>query len=123
MPRPTRPLPSISTASTPLRARCAATIVPENPPPTIATGFDRSDFIVGPCVRVRCAGFALHHVVVQSDDGPTCGLREPARYNRMNDACRACADQLGADLDCSRTVACPCHPKGMRVCREEVSGS
>src|SRR5437763_5704481 len=100
----------------PRRASCAARIVPENPPPTIATGACRSDFIIGPILRVRRAGLARLYMVVDSGHGPPGGFREPAGHRGMDNRGTAGADQLGADLDRPRTVRRPAHAErsGMR---------
>src|ERR671912_2317598 len=122
MPRPARPLPSIRTASTPLRASCAATIVPEKPPPMTATGRRRSDFIVRPFVRILRARLALHHDVMKAQNGAAGGLSEPYRYNGVNDAGCARADQLGPDLHGPGTMARPAHSQRARMVGEDVPG-
>src|SRR5215207_1426409 len=122
MPRPARPLPSMRTASTPLRASCAETIVPEKPPPMTATGRRRSDFIVRPFVRIFRARFALHHDVVEPQDGAAGGLGEPCGYNGVDDTGCARADQLGADLHSTGTMAGPAHSERTRMVGEDVPG-
>src|SRR5687768_5900679 len=122
MPLPALQPPSMRIVSMPLRASWAATIVPENPPPTIATGFCRSDFIVGPFLGVARATVALLHHAVKPDDCSSGGLREPGRYSRMDDAGGAGANQLGPDPDRASAMTNPSHPEGTRVVGEDVSG-
>src|SRR6185369_7370998 len=120
MPCPARPLPSISTELTPRRASWAARIVPDAPPPTIATGTTRSDFVVRPGLRICSAGFALDHVIVHPLDRLARGLGEPRRNRRMDDAGGARADQLGADLDRADAVTRPAHAQRARVFKEHA---
>src|SRR5256885_4331671 len=104
----------------PRRASWAAMIVPEKPPPTIATGACRSDFIVRPVLRVGGARFARLDVVVDASHGFSAGLGEPARHDRMDQDRAARADQLGADLDGSGAMAGPSHPKRARMVNEQT---
>src|SRR6476661_4198197 len=105
-----RPLPSIRTDAIPRRASCAARIVPENPPPMIATG-TRSDFIVRPILRVLRARLAALDVVVDSGHGLAGGLGEQARHRGMDDCGTAGAAQLRADLYCAGAMPRPSHPE------------
>src|SRR5512132_2208468 len=105
----------------PLRARCAATMVPENPPPTIATGRCRSDVIVRPLLRVLRPHAPLLDVVAEVDNLPACRFGEPARYNRVNQACTPYSQQLEADLGRSGAMLSPRHPERSWMVREEVS--
>src|SRR5438093_12937867 len=105
MPRPTRPLPSIRTDRMPRRASCAARITPENRPPAIATGTRRSDFIIGPTLRVRRTGLARLDMVVDAGHGSSARFGEPSRNDGVDEHCQARTDQLAADLDRAETVA------------------
>src|SRR4051812_46444302 len=104
----------------PRRASWAAIMVPEKPPPMIATGTRPSDFIVGPVLRIGGAGFALGHVVVHVGDGLARGLGEPARHDRMDHAGKARADQLAADLHRADAVRGPAHAERARVLDEHA---
>src|SRR3954447_14247772 len=86
-------------------------MVPEKPPPTIATGTSRSDFIIGPVLRVRRAGFARLDVVVDAGHRLARALREPTRHHRVDDRRAASADQLRADPHRTAGVTCPAHPE------------
>src|SRR5690349_3934404 len=77
----------------------------------IATGPSRSDFIIGPVLRVGRAGFALVHMVVHAGHGLARGLGEPAADRGMNQARATRADELGPDLDGACSVARPAHAK------------
>src|SRR5438270_9080004 len=83
-PLPILPLPSMSTLGTPRRASCAARIVPEAPPPTIATG-SRSDFVVRPILRVSGARLAPHHMLVHAGNHLAGSLREEAGNDRVDE--------------------------------------
>ena len=80
----------------PRRASCAARIVPEKPPPTIATGIpvrfhSRANSPGLP--RPLCAS----HMVIHAGDGLAGGLGEQRGDHGVDDAGEARADQLGAD--------------------------
>src|SRR5690349_3047091 len=113
-----RPLPSISAEPIPRRANCAARMVPENPPPTIATG-TRSDLIIGPCVWIGGARLAALDVVVDVADGPARRVREPAGHRGMDHRRAARTDQLGADLDRADAMARPGHAQRVRMFDEQ----
>src|SRR5688572_14317077 len=109
MPRPARPNPSKRPTLNPLRTRCAAAIVPEKPPPTIATSTRLSDLIVGPGRRVGGAGLALGHMLVKIDDGPPGGLGKQARHHGMDQARHAGADHARANAQRANPMARPAH--------------
>src|SRR5438874_12627924 len=98
----------------PRRASCAARIVPENPPPMMAT----SDFIVGPIARVSGAGFPLRHMIVHVSNGFAGGLGEPRGNNRMDQAGRARADKASTDRDRADAMPQPAHAERTRVLKE-----
>src|SRR6185369_4610081 len=104
----------------PRRASWAARIVPEKPPPMIATGTRRSDFIVGPHVRVFGAGFAGLDVVVDARHRAARGLGEPARHGGMDDGRAARADQLRADLERTCPMTRPRHAERARMLEEQA---
>src|SRR3954468_7429216 len=93
-------------------------MVPEKPPPMIATG-TRSDFIIGPALRVRGIRFPRLDVIVNAGDGLACRLGKPSRDRGMDQGGATRADQLGADLDRARTVARPAHPERTRMLDEQ----
>src|SRR5437763_3198058 len=93
----------------PRRASCAARIVPENPPPTIATGACRSDFIIGPILRVRRTGLTCLNVVVDAGHGPARRFGEPAWNRGVDDGGAARTDQFGTDLHRPRAMRRPAH--------------
>src|SRR5215218_592481 len=101
-------------------ASCAARIVPEAPPPTMATGTCRSDFVVRPCLRIHGAGFALDHVVVHPLDGLARRLREQGRHGRVDEARRPSPDELGPDLHGTDAVPRPGHSKRPRMLDEKT---
>jgi hypothetical protein len=93
----------------------AATIVPENPPPTIATGIRRS--VIGAlCVEIL-------DVVVNSNDGVRCGFAEYSRDSGMDQCSAAGADQLESDFHCAGSVASPAHPERPWMFEEQVIDS
>src|SRR4051794_3010908 len=102
----------------PLRASCAASIVPENPPPIIATG-TRSDFIIRPILRVRSARLSRVDVVVDPGHGLARGLGEAAGDHRMDHARETRTDQLRANFSCAGAMPCPGHSKRARVLDEQ----
>src|SRR4029079_16769619 len=104
-----RPLPSISSERIPRRASCAARIVPDAPPPIIATVVERSDFVVRPVLRLGRARFALRHMIVHSGNRLAGGLGEQARHDGVNDARTASADQPRANRDRYDAMARPAH--------------
>src|SRR5689334_15470217 len=104
----------------PFRARFAATIVPEKPPPTMATGL--SDFVVRPVLRVLRARFALRHMVVHVGNRLAGGLGEHTRHHCVNDAGAARADEPRANRDSANAVSCPAHPKGAWMFQEHAVG-
>src|SRR6478672_12806462 len=121
MPRPIRPLPSMSMVRIPRFASCAARIVPEAPPPTIATGM-RSDLVVRPRLRICGAGLSLVHMIVHAGNRlPGC-LGEQARHYRMNDAGDARTDQLDANRNSANAMSHPAHSKRARMLREQAVG-
>src|SRR5436190_1914597 len=113
------PSKSIRTEAMPRRASCAAMIVPEKPPPMIATG-TRSDFIVGPALRVRRARLARLDVIVDSGHGLARGFREPARHGGVHQCGATGADQLRANLHRARAMARPRHPQRTRMIAEQA---
>src|SRR6185437_16059246 len=117
-----RPLPSISAQSIPRLASCAARIVPENPPPMIATGTRRSDFIVRPILRIRSVRFAAHHVLVHPVDGLASGLGKPPGHCRMDQAGETGSDELGRDNDGPCAMRRPAHAERARMLEEEPIG-
>src|SRR5438270_1848327 len=98
----------------PRRASWAARMVPDAPPPTIAT-CTRSDFVVRPVLRVGRARLALHHMLVHSGDRLACRLGEQAGHDGVDQARAARTDQPGADRDCANAVACPAHSDRWRM--------
>src|SRR5258708_4381497 len=114
-----RPLPSIRTDDMPRRASWAARMVPEKPPPTIATGACRSDFIIRPVLRIRRSSSARLNVVVNARHGLACRLGEDARHHRVYQSRAAGTDQLGADLDCAQPVSRPAHAERSRMFEEQ----
>src|SRR5215212_10977549 len=111
-----RPLPSMRTEPRPRCASWAARMVPEKPPPMIATGKTRSDFIIGPVLRIGRAGLTALDVVVDAGHRSSASLREPARHDRVDQDGAAGADQFGADLHCADSVTGPGHTQRMGVC-------
>src|SRR5436309_11577061 len=103
----------------PRRASWAARIVPEKPPPMIATGARRSDFIIRPALRISRARLALLDMVVDAGDRAPGGLGEPAGDRGMNEGGKPGADQLAADPDRANAVACPTHAQRARVLDEQ----
>src|SRR5438128_9003519 len=61
-------------------------------------------------------------MIVKPDDRPACGFREPSRYNCMNDAGCARANELRTDLDRPGAVGGPRHSERARMFREDVPG-
>src|SRR5689334_10049997 len=114
-----RPLPSIRTESMPRRASCAAIMVPEKPPPMIATGTARSDFIVGPVLRIGCARLAALDMVIDPGDRLARRVGEPAWNCRVNERRATGAEQLRTDFDCARAMAGPRHSEGARMFQEK----
>src|SRR6476646_7215615 len=106
----------------PRRASWAARIVPEAPPPTIATAVWRSDFVVRPILRVRRAGFARLDMVVDARHRLARGLREATRNDRVDDRGATRADQLGADLHRADAVPRPAHAERARMLTEQAVG-
>ena len=92
---------------TSFRASCAARIVPEAPPPTIATVTRRSDLVVRPRLRIRRTRPPAGHVIVHVGDGLARRLGEHPRHDRMNQPRKPCADQASADHDGARPVGRP----------------
>src|SRR4051794_4005544 len=103
---------------TPRRASWSAVIVPENPPPTIATGTGpvSSDLIIGP---VGAAVLALLHIVVEPHHGPPGGLGEDARDHRVDQAGGVRADHLAADLDRADGMVRPAHAQRLGMIGEQ----
>src|SRR4051812_37904470 len=116
-----RPLPSIRIERTPRFASWAARIVPEAPPPTIATG-TRSDLVVRPVLRVLCAGFARDHVVVHAVDRLARGLGEDTRNYRMTDAGETSPYQANADCHRSKAMPRPAHPARSWMIQKQTVG-
>src|SRR3954451_14323175 len=102
----------------PRRASWAAIMVPEKPPPTIATGTSRSDFIIGPVLRVRRAGFSRLDMLVNAVHRLARTFREPPRHSRVDNRGATSADQLCADLHRSGSVTGPAHSKRAWVLKE-----
>src|SRR3990170_2440472 len=115
VPRPSRPLPSNSMLRTPRRASSAANIVPEKPPPTIATAVRRSDLIVGPLLGVGRARLPADHMVVQLHHRPPGGLGEPARHDRMDRAGHARRDHRPRDPHRAQSMLEPGHSERARM--------
>src|SRR4051812_854577 len=84
-------------------------MVPEAPPPTIATGTCRSDFVVRPVLRVGRAGFALCHVVVHAADRPASRLCKDPRYDSVDQTGEPRADQSHSNCDRSDAMSRPTH--------------
>src|SRR5437763_7590251 len=93
-------------------------MVPDAPPPTIATVVERSDFVVRPVLRVGRARLARLDMVVDAGNRPPGGLGEPAGNDRVNNGRAAGADQLRADRDGAHSMARPAHSQRTRM-REE----
>src|SRR5690349_19631785 len=105
----------------PRRASWAARMVPEKPPPTIATGTSRSsDFIIGPVLRVGRAGFPRLDMVVDPGHRLPASLGEPARHDRVDEHGAAGADELRADLDCAGAMPSPGHAERPRMLKEQA---
>src|SRR3954454_11408885 len=104
----------------PRRASWAARMVPEAPPPTIATAARRSDLVVRPILRVSGAGFARLDMVIDASDGLARGFGEPAWHDCMDNRRASCPDQLGADLEGANAMTGPAHPKRMRVFNKQA---
>src|SRR6185295_9225133 len=102
----------------PRRASWTARMVPEAPPPTIATG--ALNLVVRPGLRVRRASFALIHVVVHVRDRLSGGLREEARHGGVNDTGEAGADQARTDRDGSHTMTSPAHSERARMFKKHA---
>src|SRR5688572_16709938 len=119
MPRPMRPPPSISTEAIPRRASCAATIVPEKPPPIMATGAGRSDVIVGPLLRLARPGLDLLDILVGLGDDAAGGVSEQAGDQRVDEGSEPCANQLGADAERAGAVRDPAQPQRARMIDEQ----
>src|SRR4051794_18747106 len=108
----------------PRRASWAARIVPDAPPPTIAT-CTGSDFVVRPVLRVGRARLALHHMLVHAGDRLAGGLGEDPGHDGVDQARTARTNQPGADPDGANTVTCPAHPERARMLQEhtvDISG-
>ncbi|MDQ3246423.1 MAG: hypothetical protein M3Q52_05955 [Pseudomonadota bacterium] len=90
-------------------------MVPENPPPTIATGAGRSDFIIRPVLWIGSARFALGHMGVEPFNGPARSLREPSWNNSVNKTGRPGTHHLGSDLSRADAVIPPTHAQDQRV--------
>src|SRR5437868_9060697 len=97
------------TEGMPRRASWAAMMVPEKPPPTIATGTSRSDLIIWPVFRVRGAGLARLDVVVDAGHRLAARFGEPAGHCGVNEHRQPRANQLAADLHRADAVARPGH--------------
>src|SRR3954468_15165694 len=106
-----RPDPSMRTDRMPRPASWAARIVPDAPPPTIATGTRRSDFVVRPVLRICRAGSALRHVVVHVGDRLARRLREHARDDGMDEAGETGTHQPHADGKRADAMSSPAHSK------------
>src|SRR4051794_38407515 len=115
-----RPLPSMRTQAMPRRASWAARMVPDAPPPTMATAFRRSDLVVRPALRVGRARLTALDMIVDASHGPAGGLGEPAGHGGMDDRRQASADQLAADLHRSDPVARPAHAERARMRDEQA---
>src|SRR4051812_37660316 len=99
----------------PRRASWAARMVPEKPPPTIATGTRRSDFIIRPVLRISGARSALHHMVVHVRDGLPRSLGEPAGNDGMHETGKPGAHQLRPDLQSAGAMTRPAHSERARM--------
>src|SRR4029079_295181 len=115
-----RPLPSIKADWIPRAASWAARIVPEAPPPTMATGTFRSDFVVRPALRVCCPRFPLDHMIMHPVDRLAGRLREPARHKRMDEAGGPCAHQGRADDHGAHPMSRPTHSQRARMIDEQA---
>src|SRR5947208_1795968 len=103
----------------PRRASWAARIVPDAPPPTIATG-TRSDFVVRPVLRICGARFAPHHMIVHAADRLPGGLRKDSWNNRMNETGEARSDETHADAESTDAVPRPAHAQRARMFQEKA---
>src|SRR4051812_13029303 len=103
----------------PRRASCAATIVPEKPPPMIATG-TRSDVIIGPILRPRRPSPYLLDVMIGFGHPATRGIGPPAWNPGGDQGPQAGADQLEADPHCAPAVLRPADPQRARMLEEEA---
>ena len=100
-------------------ASCAARIVPDAPPPTIATVVERSDFVVRPVLRVGRARLTPRHMLVHAGNRLAGGLGENSRHDRVNKAGAARSDQPGADRDGAHSMARPAHSQRARMIEEQ----
>src|SRR5438270_11611533 len=98
----------------PRRASCAARIVPDAPPPTIAT-WKRSDFVFRPMLRVCRAGPAPHHMIVHGGYCSSGGLPEKPWNDGMHEAGESGREEPYGDGGGAHAVRCPAHPEGARV--------
>src|SRR6476646_50755 len=121
MPRSKRPLTSMSSERMPRRASCTARMVPEAPPPTIATG-NRSDFVVRPSLRICGAGLSLVHMVVHVRDRLAGGLGKDPWNDSVHYAGETGSDQPGADCSSADAVPSPAHPERTRMFQEHAAG-
>src|SRR3954454_21109837 len=115
-----RPLPSIRTQPMPRRASWAARMVPEKPPPMIATGTARSDFIVGPVLRIGRVRLAALDVVVNAGHRSSARLGEPARYDRMDQDRTSRADQFRGDFRGANPMLRPSHSERAWMLEEQT---
>jgi len=95
-------------------------MVPEAPPPTIATAARRSDFVVRPILRVRRARLPPHHVVVHAGNRLAGGLREEPRHDRMDQAGNPGTDQPYTNIYGTDAVPPPAHAKRARMLEEQA---
>src|SRR3954452_21022562 len=101
-------------------ASWAARMVPENPPPIMATGTRPSDFIIGPVGRIGGTGFARLDMIVDAGDGPAGGFREPAGDDGVDHRRASGADQLRGNLRRAEPVTAPRHAERMRMLGEQA---
>src|SRR5689334_5576863 len=109
----------MSRESMPRRASCAAMMVPEKPPPMIATGTGRSNFIIGPVLRIGRGCLAALNMVVDARHRLSGCVREPAGDGRVNERRAAGTQELRSDLHRACAVTRPRHAKRARMLEEE----
>src|SRR5215207_9341412 len=91
----------------PRRASCAATMVPEKPAPTMATGASRSNVIVRPLLRIARPRLDLLDVIIGLGDSAAGRVGEPAGDDAVDQSREPGTDQLEPDPDCSRAMLRP----------------
>src|SRR4051794_10056189 len=116
-----RPDPSMRTDRMPRPASWAARIVPDAPPPTIATGTRRSDFIIRPVLRIGRISLAGLDVIVDPRDRLSGSLGEPPRHDCMNQAGGAGTKQRRPDGHGPNPMLRPTHAERTRMVDEEAA--